>query len=200
MFSGSQAAGSSLLSPLDIQNKEFRLARMTGYRMRDVDEFLDQITDAMGALIAENERLRAAINGSGSTDSDQSTGGTSSDDVAAIQSFLRRERDFLRSLGVLVQGHAEQMKEMARSARLTTATKEQASEPEPEPESASASVGESEAGTDDEPKPTIAAPREETSAPDVEPVRVDEPEPASMRSNERRTEGSLRELFWGEEG
>ena len=30
----------------------------SGYRMREVDEFLDQMTDTMSALVAENERLR----------------------------------------------------------------------------------------------------------------------------------------------
>ena len=31
----------------DIQQKEFRVSRVRGYRMRDVDEFLDQITESM---------------------------------------------------------------------------------------------------------------------------------------------------------
>ncbi|MEO8477053.1 MAG: DivIVA domain-containing protein [Actinomycetota bacterium] len=52
------SAASKMLTPLDIQQKEFRVSTR-GYKMRDVDEFLDQITDAMSAVIAENERLRA---------------------------------------------------------------------------------------------------------------------------------------------
>lgn len=47
------------LNALEIQQKEFRVSRFGGYKMRDVDEFLDQITDAFSALTAENERLRA---------------------------------------------------------------------------------------------------------------------------------------------
>jgi hypothetical protein len=32
-----------------------------------------------------------------------------------------------------------------------------------------------------------------------EPIRVDEPEPSGSRRREEPAEGSLRELFWGEE-
>jgi DivIVA domain-containing protein len=38
-------------------------------------------------------------------------------DVGAVSSFLTRERDFLQSLGRLVQGHAESVKSMAQSAK-----------------------------------------------------------------------------------
>jgi DivIVA domain-containing protein len=47
------------LTPIDIQQKEFRVSRFGGYKMRDVDEFLDQITDSFTALSAEVDRLRA---------------------------------------------------------------------------------------------------------------------------------------------
>ncbi|HSL12096.1 MAG TPA: DivIVA domain-containing protein [Actinomycetota bacterium] len=53
------STASSMITPLDIQQKEFQVSRFGGYRMRDVDEFLDQLTDAMSAVLAENERLRA---------------------------------------------------------------------------------------------------------------------------------------------
>jgi DivIVA domain-containing protein len=52
------STASQMLTPLDIQQKEFRVGTR-GYKMRDVDEFLDQLTDAMTAVLAENERLRA---------------------------------------------------------------------------------------------------------------------------------------------
>ena len=46
------------VTPLDVQQKEFRVTRVgSGYRMREVDEFLDQITDTLTALVAENDRL-----------------------------------------------------------------------------------------------------------------------------------------------
>ncbi len=60
---GSFAAESSIagtVTPLDVQQKEFGVSRFGGYKMRDVDVFLDQLTDALSALIAENERLRGS--------------------------------------------------------------------------------------------------------------------------------------------
>jgi DivIVA domain-containing protein len=56
---GMTAAMPSGLTPIDIQQKEFRVSRFGGYKMRDVDEFLDQITDSFAGLSAEVERLRA---------------------------------------------------------------------------------------------------------------------------------------------
>jgi DivIVA domain-containing protein len=53
------SSASSILGPLDVQQKEFSVARFGGYKMRDVDEFLDRITDSMSALTVENERLRS---------------------------------------------------------------------------------------------------------------------------------------------
>jgi DivIVA domain-containing protein len=48
----------SRLTPIDVQQKEFRVSRFGGYKMRDVDEFLDHITDTFTALTVENDRLR----------------------------------------------------------------------------------------------------------------------------------------------
>jgi len=60
--SGETAAGtpptSARITPLDIQQKEFRVSRFGGYRMRDVDEFLDQLTEVVTELVDENARLR----------------------------------------------------------------------------------------------------------------------------------------------
>lgn len=47
------------IGPEDIQRQEFGVSRFGGYRMRDVDEFLDRLTASTEALVAENERLRA---------------------------------------------------------------------------------------------------------------------------------------------
>ena len=49
------------ISPLEIQQKEFRVSRFGGYRMRDVDEFLDQLTDSLSSLLEDNRRLQAQI-------------------------------------------------------------------------------------------------------------------------------------------
>jgi DivIVA domain-containing protein len=57
-FAGMPA--STVVTPADIQSKEFSVSRFGGYRMRDVDEFLDHITESMTKLSDENERLRTA--------------------------------------------------------------------------------------------------------------------------------------------
>lgn len=50
--------GGARLTPADIQQKEFRVSRFGGYKMRDVDEFLDHLTESMSAVTAEVEQLR----------------------------------------------------------------------------------------------------------------------------------------------
>jgi DivIVA domain-containing protein len=46
------------LTPVDVQEVEFRLA-FRGYNERDVDAFLDRVTEDLAAYIDENERLRS---------------------------------------------------------------------------------------------------------------------------------------------
>jgi DivIVA domain-containing protein len=105
------------ITPLDVQQKEFHVTRVgAGYRMREVDEFLDQVTDALSALIAENERLRAA--GSDAPAPSAGSAGAADDaDRAAVEAFLRREKGFLQDLGGLVQAHAEELRSMVRAVR-----------------------------------------------------------------------------------
>ncbi len=135
------------LTPIDVQQKEFRVSRFGGYKMRDVDEFLDQITDTLTALTTEGERHRSAGPMTASPDMDdvarqadeiiararadaarivaeaKATGAAagmsaaSPADRVAVNAFLSREREFLQSLAGLVQEHAEAVKGMARSAR-----------------------------------------------------------------------------------
>lgn len=109
------------ITPADVQQKEFRVARFgAGYRVREVDEFLDQVTDALSALTEENERLlRGAA--PGPTTSPPSVRPTTDDsDRAAVDAFLRREKGFLQDLGGLVQAHAEELRTMIRAARRDT--------------------------------------------------------------------------------
>jgi DivIVA domain-containing protein len=48
------------LTPLDVQAREFEVARFgNGYKMRPVDEILDDVTDMLAQLEAENDALRA---------------------------------------------------------------------------------------------------------------------------------------------
>lgn len=108
------------VTPLEVQQKEFRVTRVgVGYRMREVDEFLDQVTDTLSALIAENERLRA---GGGATEGTSASPATSPGvsgpaERGAVDAFLQREKGFLQELGGLVQAHAEELRSMIRAAR-----------------------------------------------------------------------------------
>lgn len=55
---GAPAGTPRVVTPLEIQQQEFAMSRFGGYRMKDVDEFLDALTESTTALLAENERLR----------------------------------------------------------------------------------------------------------------------------------------------
>jgi DivIVA domain-containing protein len=232
------------ITPQEVQQKEFRVARFgAGYRMREVDEFLDQVTDAMSALVAENERLlrgssseTARANPPSDPPSRQASALSAADDAgrAAVEAFLRRERGFLQDLGGLVQTHAEELRSMVRDVRRDIGAPaaaeprskgssiepapviepepeiiEAAAEPEvssPDPRSAGATeqvldVPEDELAGDD--PDASAGPSPETKATTgviaEEPIRLDEPEPARSGRSDDEEEGSLRELFWGEE-
>ncbi|HET9672734.1 MAG TPA: DivIVA domain-containing protein [Actinomycetota bacterium] len=236
------------ITPDDVQRKEFGTARVrAGYLMHEVDEFLDQITDTLSAVIAENERLRAELAGAPRAEARPAAGPSDADDRAAVQAFLQREKAFLQSLGSLVQAHASELKDMVRAARVPSeqaaapppAVDEPEPEPAPEPAGEPASPAETIAGTAAAPAPRGEAPPETALASEPEPpsastplgpgegsdgddvpaildatdgetgrietvdaeqpIRVDEPEPASRGRPDDRSEGSLRELFWGEE-
>jgi DivIVA domain-containing protein len=107
------------MTPADVQEKEFHVTRVgAGYRMREVDEFLDQVTDTLSALIAENDRLRgtAAPERAASLPITRSTA-ADPEDRGAVEAFLRREKGFLQDLGGLVQAHAEELRSMVRTVR-----------------------------------------------------------------------------------
>jgi DivIVA domain-containing protein len=59
-------SGSGRITPGDVQQVEFRLA-FRGYNERDVDAFLDRVTEDLAAYIDENERLRSDAGPSGGT-------------------------------------------------------------------------------------------------------------------------------------
>jgi DivIVA domain-containing protein len=156
------ASGDRRLTPVDVQQVEFRLA-FRGYSERDVDAFLDRITEDMSWYLEESERLRAgtgsqtvmpasAIPASaipvpatpdGRVEADEvlarareeaanivrraevvaasirAAAGPagSGDSRAVVAPFLNNEREFLQSLGTLVQGHAEEIKQMVFALR-----------------------------------------------------------------------------------
>jgi DivIVA domain-containing protein len=245
----STTSTSTRITPLEIQQKEFPVSRLSGYKMRDVDEFLDQVTGAMSLLEEENKRLRAGVGGGpllGTPDIEDvsrqadeiiqrardeaaqilrdaesrsaalgaaaAPGPVGDEARVAVTAFLGREREFLQSLASLVQQHAETVKGMAKSARDRNTAPSQAaarvpsppaSEPAPAPPMTQPmpAQGPPEAASPED-RPQEAS---NASAPDDEPIRVDEPATASVGSSddeEQSDQGgdrSLRELFWGEE-
>ena len=165
-----QSAGDRRLTPVDVQQVEFRLA-FRGYSERDVDAFLDRVTEELSAYIEENERLRAGspppampqawtvdtraeadrllaeareqadaivrrAEGEAAAIRAAAAAGPgvagSGDTRAALAPFLNREREFLQSLGTLVQNHAEEIKAMVLALR---AKAEMAPVPPASPES-----------------------------------------------------------------
>ena len=81
-------SGGATITPLDIQQKEFRVSRFGGYRMRDVDEFLDKLTEVVSGLTEENARLRRQA-GAGSV-----VGSPDLEDVARqADEIIQRARD-----------------------------------------------------------------------------------------------------------
>ncbi len=73
------------VSPVDIQQKEFRLA-MRGYNERDVDQFLDEVTEEVARLYADNKRLREEVEFGKTTRLD--TGG-----AAQAESVIRQAKE-----------------------------------------------------------------------------------------------------------
>lgn len=229
------------ITPLDIQQKEFRVSRFGGYRMRDVDEFLDQLTEVVSALVDENARLRRQSGAAplvGSPDLEDvarqadeiiqrardeaariaadarartaAPAAGTEEDRAAVKAFLQQEREFLQDLAGLVQGHAETVKGMVRSARRQDVEDASATEPlrAPPPEEAAApSAAEEEEreadATDDVPTDRVVGITDADTTQSL-PPSDDRTELAQSRpsAGQDRAEGdaSLRELFWGEEG
>lgn len=212
------AVGGASVTPMDVQEKKFRRSSRPsgGYVMREVDEFLDEITDTLTALMAENERLRLAASGSPSAEPAASVPPRDGEDRAAVDAFLQREKTFLQDLGGLVQAHAVELRSMVRSARAPSSPDEAAPVPAaaateaqaPSDEVASVPHEASPVVQEDEPvsPPAEAMQEDPTEMPTdattgvvaEEPISLEEPEPArSGRSDDQ--DRSLRELFWGED-
>ena len=225
--------GARRLTPADVQEVEFRLA-FRGYNERDVDAFLDRVTEDLAAYVEENERLRSGggrpsrLSSVGDADAaneaksilarareeaaaiirraeQQATtvaAGSTGDARATVAPFLNTEREFLQSLGSLVQTHAEEIKQMVLALR------ERARDDVPIERSSSAATGEEDHEPMTDPSAASAAEIRRRLG-DPEPDHSDSPvviesatQPAynseGTPANERR-ERSLRELFWGDE-
>jgi DivIVA domain-containing protein len=79
--------GARRLTPADVQEVEFRLA-FRGYNERDVDAFLDRVTEDLAAYVEENERLRS---GGGRPSRLSSVG--DADAASEAKSILARARE-----------------------------------------------------------------------------------------------------------
>ena len=104
------------LTPVDVQQKEFRLA-VRGYNEREVDEFLDEVTEEMARLYAENTRLRAEAETRGGSVPQPSAAAPVPSTPAALHAFVAREQEFLKQLAGLIQEHARAVKEARRRPR-----------------------------------------------------------------------------------
>jgi DivIVA domain-containing protein len=130
----------SNLTPEDIQAKEFGVARFGGYKMHDVDEFLDLVTvalqeaqrraepDVSNAVIGApdlaevgrqaDEIIRRAREEAARilAEAERRAGAARGADREVLTPYLEREREFLASIAGLVQNHAESIKSMVRAA------------------------------------------------------------------------------------
>jgi DivIVA domain-containing protein len=226
------------LTPVDVQQKEFRVS-FRGYNERDVDEFLDRVTEELQRYEAELMRLRSerASFDPAAFDLDDETRrilaeareradaivreaearaagiptASAQDTRAVVAPYLNREREFLQSLGSLVQEHAQTIKTMVEEARRRT---EHAPEPWPRPAAQTpASVHAEPVASGQrpsEPAAAAAGPEATELETDASPTREDEvvvlsaedgPTADERREDDRQPEGarSLRELFWGED-
>ncbi len=213
--------GRPRLTPIDIQQKEFRLA-FRGYNERDVDEFLDRVTEELAVYVEENRRLSAQ----GGRDPEPDVPGTSEevdrivadararaeeivleaevraaaiaagdgDTRAIVAPYLNRERDFLQELGKLVQGHAQAIKGMVEAARAQ-ASRADTAEPSAEPLRVPEAAG--------DPPDLEGEGEAEAEAGPIDEIRVqapgpDDEVPVSAEADPEH-QRSLRELFWGED-
>jgi DivIVA domain-containing protein len=72
---GERSTGGARLTPVDVQQVQFRLA-FRGYNERDVDAFLDRVTEDLTARIEERDRLIRQL---------EAGGGAGSMDIASAR-------------------------------------------------------------------------------------------------------------------
>ena len=233
------------VTPADVQQVEFRLA-FRGYNERDVDAFLDRLTEDLASYIEENRRLRSetgpvpapgddaaaaraeaeriiaearaqAARIVGEAEAQAALAGAATGDArAAVAPFLNTEREFLQGLGALVQGHAEEIKQMVLTLRdKTEAPTSGTGGPDtdaraPDAESATAEGAEApgealetSVGAEGGTATTASEAFAPIEVPGSDEVTAEEPDPTSepAAAQLRRDSGerSLRELFWGED-
>ena len=164
--SGTDQGARKRVTPIDVQQKVFRRATLRGYHEQDVDDFLDEVTEELALLLDEVRQLRerSGLDPVANPDTSEAlrtaddivrqareeaaeilgraradAAGTGSGGGSSLHPFLAQERTFLADLSKLVQGHAEAVREMARTRRST---------PPASPQPSVAAGEEAEAGTD----------------------------------------------------
>jgi DivIVA domain-containing protein len=213
------------ITPADIQRQEFGVSRFGGYRMRDVDEFLDRLTASTEAIIAENERMRAG--GApivGTSDLDEVNRQADEivqrarDEAARIVAKANERAAALAGGATVVAGSGadraavdaflNRERDFLQSlatlvqghaeAGKAMAKKARSAAPAPATNPPATAPQAAVAVPEATPEPAPAAP--EPATPRDEPVRVEEPQHASAGDREGDGDPSLRRLFWGEEG
>lgn len=136
---------------------------------REAEGILERARADAASTVAEAEERAAAILAA--------AGASPADPRGVIAPYLNREREFLQSLGQLVQQHADSVRRMVRSAKEQAAT----------PSSAGEDVDE--------------VPRVRVEPAPVKPIAA----PVQPRAEDTRGDSapgrhrSVRELFWGED-
>jgi DivIVA domain-containing protein len=173
------------LTPTDIQEKVFRSQPgLHGYNEREVDEFLDRITEELARVHAENQRLREqlATSGGGAAPAPAASAG----DAPQIGGkYIAREKEFLRSLATLIQDHAEAVREDVRRATAL------APAPPLQPVEAAAATAPAAAAATAPVAAEVAQPALDTTPRALDPV------PAGAEQSPQ--DETIRELFWGED-
>jgi DivIVA domain-containing protein len=180
------AVAQGRLTPTDIQEKVFRSQPgLHGYNEREVDEFLDRITEELARVHAENQRLREQQGGGqgAATASVTAAAAVAGPQIGSL--YIAREKEFLRSLATLIQEHAEAVRQDVRRATGSGATAPAAATP---------------ASKHAEPAPAAAAPVAEAEAAqpalDTTPRELD---PVAAGADAAPQDETIRELFWGED-
>jgi DivIVA domain-containing protein len=175
---------------MDIQEKVFRSQPgLHGYNEREVDEFLDRITEELARVHAENQRLREQLAGGQGTEAAPSTSAAAVAGPQIGSDYIAREKEFLRSLATLIQGHAEAVRQDVRRATGSAA-----------PAAAPAVAAAAPAAQPAEQAPAAATPLVE--ADDAQPAldtNARELDPVPAGAEAAPEEKTIRELFWGED-
>jgi cell division initiation protein len=210
----------SRLTPLDVQQREFRVS-FRGYNEREVDEFLDLVTEELQRYERELMRVRServAIDSSSFDldaeaqrilteaktraesilrDAEARASGihtaSAAEPRAVVAPYLNREREFLERLGSLVQEHAQAIKTMVEEARRRT----ESSAPNP------AGVAPNPAGFATTPDSDNEPSASDRSGQGLVVLETQEGDSSGTEQGDSdgEPEGarSLRELFWGED-